>query len=206
MTDGRPAVLLTDESWGPAWRAAASYLDLVATAPRGIRRCESPSCVLHFFDPTGRRRWCSMAGCGNRAKARRHHARRRTPGPAGPAALSVRHPRGTLAVLTAAAFLIFGQAFMVAPILPRLAKVFDADVGVVGLSVPAYLVPYGVVTLVWGPAADRFGRRPIILVALACLQRPDGGDADVDVGLVVHLPGASVPAPSPAVWSPSAWR
>jgi predicted RNA-binding Zn ribbon-like protein len=31
--------------------------------------------VLYFFDPTGRRRWCSMAGCGNRAKAKRHYAR-----------------------------------------------------------------------------------------------------------------------------------
>jgi predicted MFS family arabinose efflux permease len=79
----------------------------------------------------------------------------------------VRHPRGTLAVLTASAFLIFAQAFMVAPILPRLAQLFRADVGVVGLSVPAYLVPYGVVTLLWGPLADRFGRRPVILVALA---------------------------------------
>jgi predicted MFS family arabinose efflux permease len=72
-----------------------------------------------------------------------------------------------LVVLTGAAFLIFGQAFMVAPILPRLADVFGTEVGVVGLSVPAYLVPYGVVTLVWGPLADRFGRRPVILVALA---------------------------------------
>ena len=70
-------------------------------------------------------------------------------------------------MLTASAFLIFAQAFMVAPILPRLAEVFHADVGVVGLSVPAYLVPYGIVTLVWGPLADRFGRRPVILVALA---------------------------------------
>jgi predicted MFS family arabinose efflux permease len=70
-------------------------------------------------------------------------------------------------VLTASAFLIFAQAFMVAPILPRLAQLFGSDVGVVGLSVPAYLVPYGVVTLFWGPLADRFGRRPVILIALA---------------------------------------
>lgn len=70
-------------------------------------------------------------------------------------------------MLTAAAFLVFAQAFMVAPILPRLAQLFRADVGIVGLAVPGYLVPYGVVTLLWGPLADRFGRRPVILVALA---------------------------------------
>jgi predicted RNA-binding Zn ribbon-like protein len=80
LNDGRPdeRVLFTDDSWSVAWRAAASYLDLVAGAPAGVRQCESPDCVLYFFDPTGRRRWCSMAGCGNRAKARRHHARQRT--------------------------------------------------------------------------------------------------------------------------------
>lgn len=77
LDDGRPAerVLFTDDSWSAAWRAAVSYLDLVSSAPTGVRECQSPDCVLHFFDPSGRRRWCSMAGCGNRAKARRHHAR-----------------------------------------------------------------------------------------------------------------------------------
>lgn len=35
-----------------------------------IRRCESPECVLWFYDRTKghKRRWCSMALCGNRHK------------------------------------------------------------------------------------------------------------------------------------------
>lgn len=71
-----------------------------------------------------------------------------------------------LALLTAAAFLIFAQAFMIAPILPRLAEVFGTAPGTVGLAVPAYLIPYGVMTLVWGPLSDRLGRRPVILGSL----------------------------------------
>lgn len=84
LDHGRPGerVLVADESWAAAWRAAQSYLDLLAEAPDGVRQCASHDCILYFYDPTGRRRWCSMAGCGNRAKARRHHARQRTPGPA----------------------------------------------------------------------------------------------------------------------------
>jgi predicted RNA-binding Zn ribbon-like protein len=37
-----------------------------------IRQCEGEGCALLFLDlsRTGSRRWCSMAGCGNRAKAR----------------------------------------------------------------------------------------------------------------------------------------
>lgn len=35
-----------------------------------IRKCESPSCAIFFVDAShsGRRRWCSMAACGNKAK------------------------------------------------------------------------------------------------------------------------------------------
>ena len=75
--------------------------------------------------------------------------------------------RSMVAVLTVAAFLIFAQAFMIAPILPRLAHVFSTGVGLVGLAVPAYLIPYGLMSLAWGPLADRFGRRPIIQACLA---------------------------------------
>lgn len=66
-----------DASWGPAWLAARNYLELLATAPDRIRACAHETCVLHFFDTSrnGTRRWCSMASCGNRAKASRHYAR-----------------------------------------------------------------------------------------------------------------------------------
>lgn len=71
-----------------------------------------------------------------------------------------------LPLLCAVAFLVLVQAFMVAPLIPRLVDVFHADIGWVGLAVPAYLVPYGVATLAWGPLSDRFGRRAVILGSL----------------------------------------
>lgn len=49
--------------------------------PSLVRRCGGAGCVLLFYDTTKNRsrRWCSMEGCGSRAKAgayyRRHHAR-----------------------------------------------------------------------------------------------------------------------------------
>jgi predicted RNA-binding Zn ribbon-like protein len=44
-----------------------------------IRKCENPRCVLFFHDTTKnhRRRWCSMAGCGNRQKAAAFYQRQR---------------------------------------------------------------------------------------------------------------------------------
>jgi predicted RNA-binding Zn ribbon-like protein len=50
-----------------------------------LRICANDGCrwVFHDTSPTGRRRWCSMASCGNRAKAARHRARKRGPVPTG---------------------------------------------------------------------------------------------------------------------------
>ncbi|WP_371615899.1 CGNR zinc finger domain-containing protein [Streptomyces sp. NBC_00454] len=68
-----------DPAWGPAWTAARDYLELLKSGPDRIRKCASDTCVLHFHDISrnGTRRWCSMAACGNRAKASRHYARTR---------------------------------------------------------------------------------------------------------------------------------
>lgn len=45
-----------------------------------VRRCADPRCQRMFFDNTknGRRRWCDMATCGNRAKAARHREKTRS--------------------------------------------------------------------------------------------------------------------------------
>jgi predicted RNA-binding Zn ribbon-like protein len=42
-----------------------------------LRICANDTCRWVFYDSsrTGRRRWCTMASCGNRAKAARHRAR-----------------------------------------------------------------------------------------------------------------------------------
>lgn len=47
-----------------------------------FRRCENPDCILFFYDTTKnkRRRWCSMDGCGSRAKAAAYYRRSRLPG------------------------------------------------------------------------------------------------------------------------------
>jgi len=72
-------VVVDDPADLPAWTAVEDYLGLLARNPSRIRRCAGHACVLHFYDTSkrGDRRWCSMAGCGNRAKAARHHARSR---------------------------------------------------------------------------------------------------------------------------------
>lgn len=58
---------------------ADALAQLVTTADfRDVKQCEWPSCIMHFLDTTRdrRRRWCSMATCGNRAKQAAHRSRR----------------------------------------------------------------------------------------------------------------------------------
>lgn len=57
--------------------SAAAVLTDFRDAPR-IKVCPGKNCGWLFLDETknGRRRWCTMETCGNRAKARRSYERR----------------------------------------------------------------------------------------------------------------------------------
>jgi predicted RNA-binding Zn ribbon-like protein len=62
---------------------AEAAAHLLTEADRNlVRHCEGPACTLWFYDRTKshRRRWCSMAACGNREKARKHRERDRAGG------------------------------------------------------------------------------------------------------------------------------
>lgn len=60
------------------WAVAASAIQLLVRGPLD-RIGECPSCGWLFLDTSrgGKRRWCSMAVCGSRVKARRYYAANR---------------------------------------------------------------------------------------------------------------------------------
>lgn len=62
-----------------AVRAVLSWDTLARTSPGRLRPCANDECRLFLVDHTkaGTARWCSMAACGNRMKARRHYQRAR---------------------------------------------------------------------------------------------------------------------------------
>lgn len=66
----RAEVLLAPVIW--------SMADLLSDVNvQRVHCCENAECRKLFLDQskTGKRRWCSMQSCGNRAKARRHYQR-----------------------------------------------------------------------------------------------------------------------------------
>jgi predicted RNA-binding Zn ribbon-like protein len=83
-------LVLADDVWSWRWDASAeldrvlwpiawSAAELLTSGRRSrIRECEGHNgCGWLFLDTSknGRRRWCDMRVCGNRAKARRHRQR-----------------------------------------------------------------------------------------------------------------------------------
>ena len=98
ITEGHDELAGQDGLWkiefvaregGLDWLLAAvarSGAEIAAEGARArLRLCANPHCGLFFYDNsrTHRRRWCSMAVCGNRSKvaafARKHASARNTP-------------------------------------------------------------------------------------------------------------------------------
>jgi predicted RNA-binding Zn ribbon-like protein len=71
-----PAADLSAPLAAAAWSAGEL---LTSSNLRRVRACAGTGCGWLFLDPTGRRRWCVMAVCGNREKARRHAAKHKDP-------------------------------------------------------------------------------------------------------------------------------
>ncbi len=62
----------------PLWPLVQSAADLLMSVdPRRLKVCAGEGCGFLFLDQSRNRsrRWCDMADCGNRAKARRHRQR-----------------------------------------------------------------------------------------------------------------------------------
>lgn len=85
----RPEVSAAGVSWrletAPgdelAVRVVLAWSRVLAELPGRLRPCANDACRLFLIDHSrpGTARWCSMAACGNRMKARTH-ARKRQPG------------------------------------------------------------------------------------------------------------------------------
>jgi predicted RNA-binding Zn ribbon-like protein len=77
--DGVDWRLTVKEGQGGAARAVLAWDALRVSSPGRLRPCANSECRLFLIDRSkpNTARWCSMAICGNRMKARRHYRRAR---------------------------------------------------------------------------------------------------------------------------------
>ncbi len=62
-------------------------------------------------------------------------------------------------------FWAMGDNYAASPMLVDIARDFSIDIGTAALSVAAYMLPFGLFTLLFGPLGDRYGKAKIISIA-----------------------------------------
>jgi len=65
-------------------------------------------------------------------------------------------------ILGLAGFVVMADNWVVSPILPAIADNLGQEVTRAGLLITAYMLPFGLFQLVFGPLADRYGKRQVL--------------------------------------------
>jgi len=96
-------------------------------------------------------------------------------------------------ILGMAGFIVMANSWVVSPILPAIAKDFGIPVTDAGLLITAYMIPFGLFQLIFGPLADRYGKRQVITASMVIFSVVTGlcaiGQALADLAIYRALTG-----------------
>jgi len=70
-------------------------------------------------------------------------------------------------LLGLAGFMVMADNWVVSPILPAIAGDLSVSAARAGILISAYMLPFGLFQLVYGPLADRFGKAKVVIGTLA---------------------------------------
>jgi len=70
--------------------------------------------------------------------------------------------KSIIILLGIAGFIVIADNWVIAPILPAISESLNLDISRVGLLITAYMIPYGIFQIIFGPLADRFGKKQVI--------------------------------------------
>ena len=87
-----------------------------------------------------------------------------------------------IVVLGLAGFIVMADNWVVSPLLPSIARTVGVEPARAGILIAAYMLPFGLFQLVYGPLADRFGKLRIVGVSLVFFTLATGLTA-LGVGL-----------------------
>jgi len=78
--------------------------------------------------------------------------------------------KNLILLLGLAGFIVMADNWVVSPILPAIAKSVGVPAAGAGVLIAAYMLPFGLFQLVFGPLADRFGKSRVIIGTLAAFS------------------------------------
>jgi predicted MFS family arabinose efflux permease len=74
--------------------------------------------------------------------------------------------KSVMKILGLAGFTVMADNWVVSPILPAIAQNIGVSAVSAGILIAAYMIPFGIFQLVFGPLADRFGKRQILMFTM----------------------------------------
>lgn len=77
-------------------------------------------------------------------------------------------------LLGLAGFIVMADNWVVSPILPAIAESLHTDAAQAGLLITAYMIPFGIFQILFGPLADRFGKKKVIMAAMILFTAATG--------------------------------
>lgn len=69
-------------------------------------------------------------------------------------------------LLGLAGFIVMADNWVVSPILPAIAENLNVDIAKAGLLITAYMIPFGIFQIIFGPLADRYGKKQVITFSI----------------------------------------
>ena len=104
-------------------------------------------------------------------------------------------------LLGLAGFMVMADNWVVSPILPAIAGSLGVDIPTAGLLITAYMIPFGIFQIVFGPLADRYGKKQVITLSMILFTVATGlcafGTGLASVGVYRALTGVFAAAVMP---------
>jgi predicted MFS family arabinose efflux permease len=100
---------------------------------------------------------------------------------------------GVVMLLGLAGFIVMADNWVVSPILPAISQNLDIDIARAGLLISAYMLPFGIFQIIFGPLADRYGKKQVVAFSMALFTIATGlcalGTGLTDLGIYRALTG-----------------
>ncbi len=69
-------------------------------------------------------------------------------------------------LLGMAGFIVMADNWVVSPILPSISQNIHVDIARAGLLITSYMIPFGIFQILFGPLADRYGKKQVITFSM----------------------------------------
>jgi hypothetical protein len=74
--------------------------------------------------------------------------------------------KNVIGLLGLSGFIVMADNWVVSPILPAISEHLNVDMARAGLLIAAYMIPFGIFQIVFGPLADRYGKKQVITFSM----------------------------------------